>query len=598
MLAGFSSSSTLLSPRHRLSLLRSDSSSSSEQLKACNLPSMSTHRLDLQPCSGFLRKDASSRSQAIVRPPSVVGLSIDSKQNSLRLLPPLQKRSLKRYAEQEICGYDNIAKRKKRRRGCLKKSGDSEDDEEDQDKKVLLLGSGKFWFLSGGDEDEEEESGRIHSHQETGGEPSGASTSSESPSNYSNPITDQETGNNGSNPTNPGESSSLAEESQNGIELISLLVACVDAVTSKNITAIHHFIARLGELSSPMGSSPICRLISYFTEALVLRVSWNWPHIFHISPPREILDVVDDDENDSTALRFLNTVTPIPKFIHFTSNEILLRVFEGKEKVHIIDFDIKQGLQWPGLFQSLASRNNPPSHIRITGVGESKQELLRTSERLSGFAERLNLSFEFHPVVDSLEDLRLWMLHVKEGESVAVNCMLQMHKVLYNGSDRALTNLLGLIRSTNPIAIVIAEQESDHNGPTLESRMAESLKYYAAVFDSLDLSLPLDSPVRVKIEAMFGREIRNIIGCEGRERYERHLRFRKWRELLGQKGNFRCLGITEREFMQCQMLLKMHSVEKYKVLKEGEEEALTISWEDQTLYTVSAWTPYDVAESS
>ena len=63
-------------------------------------------------------------------------------------------------------------------------------------------------------------------------------------------------------------------------------------------------------------------------------------------------------------------------------------------------------------------------------IRESKQELNETRDRLAGFVEALNLPFEFHPVVDRLEDLRLWMLHVKERESVAVSCVFHLHKTL------------------------------------------------------------------------------------------------------------------------------------------------------------------------
>ncbi|KAL2547359.1 Scarecrow-like protein 28 [Forsythia ovata] len=412
---------------------------------------------------------------------------------------------------------------------------------------------------------------------------------------------EHETGN-GSRPPNPsdrvevvaGHNGENNHRERDDIELVNFLVACVEAIRLKNIANINHFIARLGELASPRGT-PIRRLAAYFTEALVLRVARLWPHIFHITIPRE-LDQVDDVSG--TALRILNEVSPFPKFIHFTSNEILLRVFEGKDSVHIIDFDIKQGLQWPSLFQSLASRTNPPSHVRITGVGESKQELIETGNRLAGFAAVLNLPFEFHPVVDRLEDVRLWMLHVKENETVAVNCVFQMHKLLYDSTGRTLRDFLGLIRSTNPVLVVMSEQEAEHNETMLERRFSNSLKYYSAIFDSLDSSLPADSPLRIKIEEMFAREIRNIIACEGRDRVERHETFRVWRQLMEQ-GGFRCLGISERELLQGQMLLKMYSCDNYRVEKQGQDgNALTLSWLDQPLYTISAWAPVDIAGSS
>ncbi|KAK9280154.1 hypothetical protein L1049_013841 [Liquidambar formosana] len=433
-------------------------------------------------------------------------------------------------------------------------------------------------------------------------EASGSSASSESQSLglRLNESTSEHVRGNGSGNPYPHEGAAVeAREEDNqgehqGFELISLLMGCVEAIGLKNIVAINHYIAKLGDLASPKGT-PITRLIAYFTEALALRVARLWPHIFHLVTPRE-LDRVDDD--NGTALRLLNQVSPIPKFLHFTSNEILLRAFEGKDRVHIIDFNIKQGLQWPSLFQSLASRTSPPSHVRITGIGESKQELNETGDRLAGFAEALNLPFEFHPVVDRLEDVRLWMLHVKEKESVAVNCIFQLHKTLYDGNGGALRDLLGLIRSTNPTIVLMTEQEAEHNDPSLETRVSNSLKYYSAIFDSLDSSLPLDSPVRIKIEEMFAREIRNIIACEGNDRLERHESFGTWRKLMEQ-GGFRCMGISEREMLQSQMLLKMYSCENYTVEKQGQDgAALTLSWLDQSLYTVSAWAPVDVAGSS
>lgn len=643
MLAGCSSS-TLLSPRNRLR------SEAQPPFPACHLQlptSMSTQRLDL-PCSFSRSKDTS----ATARSPSIRPVALSVEKQNIRL-PPLSAtnqqikqefwngkgKNLKRIAEQ--VGFDdddssiNSAKRK---RECRDDAGDG-----------LILsqfgggGGGSFWFHQpDGDEEgicflpgsevisspspffseiadfgegNDGESSHVKA-QEGSGSGSGSSSSSESErfalrsrvttENVSAAATTvPEIGNGSSrNPSyhhHQGSGLENEREEEEGFELISLLMACVEAIGSKNIGLINHLIDKLGSQASPRGSSPITRLIAYYTEALAVRVSRVWPQVFHITTPREY-DRMEDDTG--TALRLLNEVSPIPKFIHFTANEMLLRAFEGKDRVHIIDFDIKQGLQWPSLFQSLASRTNPPSHVRITGIGESKQELNETGDRLAGFAEALRLPFEFHAVVDRLEDVRLWMLHVKEQESVGVNCMLQLHKTLYDGNGGALRDFLGLIRSTNPSIVVMAEQEAEHNEPRLESRVTATLKYYAAIFDSLDASLPPDSSARLKIEDMFGREIRNMIACEGRERYERHVGFKKWKKDMEQQGGLQCVGICDnRELLQTQFLLKMYSsAHGFKVTKieeeEGAAQAICLTWEDQPLYSVSAWSAAEVSGSS
>ncbi|KAF5193670.1 Scarecrow-like protein [Thalictrum thalictroides] len=441
------------------------------------------------------------------------------------------------------------------------------------------------------------------SSQDTKKAVSGSSTSSESggwTQRLEGTSEDDDTGNHQSQIPYSSEGTKLltgnegVQQEHQGFELVSLLLACVDSVRSKNIAAISHCLSRLGELACPDGT-PIHRVTAYFTEGLALRAARLWPHTFHISIPREIGRT---EEDSGTSLRLLNHVSPIPKFLHFTSNEMMLRAFEGKDRVHIIDFDIKQGLQWPGLFQTLASRSSPPTHVRITGIGESKQELQETGDRLAGFAGALNLPFEFHAVVDRLEDVRLWMLHVKEKESVAVNCILQLHKMLYDGSGAVLRDFLGLIRSTNPTVVLMAEQEAKHNDPRLELRVSNSLEYYCALFDSIDTSLPLNSSVRMKIEEMFAREIRNIVAFEGSDRFERHENFKEWRKLIEHCG-FRCMGVGDREMLQSRMLLKMYSGEKYRLEKqEADGAGLTLFWQDQPLYTVSAWSPIDVAGSS
>lgn len=149
-----------------------------------------------------------------------------------------------------------------------------------------------------------------------------------------------------------------------GHELVTLLIACAEAVSTQSLSLVNHLLQKLGELASPDGTA-MQRVAAYFTEGLACRVAHLWPHIYQPLP----VDSSLNDEELQTAFHLLNHVVPYTKFAHFTANDIILQAFDGADRVHVIDFDVKQGLQWPALFQSLAVREcGPPSHIRITGM--------------------------------------------------------------------------------------------------------------------------------------------------------------------------------------------------------------------------------------
>lgn len=392
------------------------------------------------------------------------------------------------------------------------------------------------------------------------------------------------------------------QQREEGVELLNLLVACVEAISAGSLIFINHLLARLGRLASPSGSA-VHRLAAYFTEGLACRVSTLWPQLYQPLLPSLPFegqqDMMMSEGDAASAWQVLNHATPLVKFSHFTANEMILQAFEGEERVHVIDLDIKQGLQWPALFHCLATRaGGPPQHVRVTGVGECKEEVQDAGDRLAEFAEEVGLGFEFHAVVDKLEDVRLWMLHVKAEprEAVAVNCILQLHRALHDDTGAAARNLLSLIHSTRPKVVALVEQETDcHDQPSLEARFSTALRYFAALFDALDASLPAASPARFKAEALFAAHIRNILACDGPLRHERYQPLRRWQRLLAPAG-FRCIPLSQRTRLQAHILLRMFSssIASYRLLPElpsDHHQHLTLAWLDQPLFTASAWAP-------
>jgi hypothetical protein len=78
----------------------------------------------------------------------------------------------------------------------------------------------------------------------------------------------------------------------------------------------------------------------------------------------------------------------------------------------------------------------------LTGLGTSTEALEATGKRLSDFANKLGLPFEFIPVAEKVGNLNPERLNVSKSEAVAVH-WLQHSLYDVTGSD---TNMLYLLQ--------------------------------------------------------------------------------------------------------------------------------------------------------
>ncbi|KAJ6376160.1 hypothetical protein OIU77_001014 [Salix suchowensis] len=294
-----------------------------------------------------------------------------------------------------------------------------------------------------------------------------------------------------------------------------LLVSCADLISQSDYSAAKRFFSILSSNSSPYGDS---------TESY---------------------------ESDQEALRScylsLNKITPFIRFCHLTANQAILESIQvGQEAIHIIDFDIMHGVQWPPLMQALAERSNDtlqsPPMLRITGTGQDLNVLHRTGERLSKFAQSLGLRFHFHPLLLLNNDPTSLALYLPSAitllpdEALAVNCVLYLHRFLKDDS-RELLLFLHKIKALNPRVVTVAEREANHSNPLFLQRFLEALDHYTALFDSLEATLPPTSRERLAVEQVwFGREIMDIVAAEGEGRRERHQKLETWEMILKSVG--------------------------------------------------------------
>ncbi|KAI7748381.1 hypothetical protein M8C21_034019 [Ambrosia artemisiifolia] len=378
-----------------------------------------------------------------------------------------------------------------------------------------------------------------------------------------------------------------AAAESSGLRLLGLLLQCAEHVAVDNLDQANNLLPEISELSSPFGSSPE-RVAAYFAEALQARIITSYLGTY--TPLNNIKTLtLSQNHKIFNALQSYNSITPFIKFSHFTANQAIFQALEDKETAHIIDLDIMQGLQWPGLFHILASRPRKIKSIRLTGIGSSIELLEATGLRLHEFANSLNLPFEFVPLEHKIGNVSsdfVDQLGIRANETVVVHWL---HHCLYDvtGSDYGT---LRLLKTLKPKLVTIVEQDLSHAGSFL-NRFVEALHYYSALFDAVGDGVEPDNVERFTVERqLFGSEIKNIVAVGGPKRTG-EVKVERWGEELGRVG-FRPVSLAGNPAAQASLLLGMFPWKGYTLVEETGR--LKLGWKDLSLLTASAWEPSDL----
>lgn len=369
----------------------------------------------------------------------------------------------------------------------------------------------------------------------------------------------------------------LIDSQENGIRLVHGLMACAEAVQQRNLSLAEALVKQIGFLAVSQAGA-MRKVATYFAEALARRIYGLYPQ-----------NPLDHSLSDILQMHFYESC-PYLKFAHFTANQAILEAFEGKKRVHVIDFSMNQGMQWPALMQALALRPGGPPAFRLTGIGppaaDNLDHLQEVGWKLAQLAETIHVEFEYRGfVANSLADLDASMLELRpsEVESVAVNSVFELHKLL--ARPGAIEKVLSVVKQMKPEIVTVVEQEANHNGSVFLDRFTESLHYYSTMFDSLEGAV--SNQDKVMSEVYLGKQICNVVACEGVDRIERHETTTQWRGRLGSAG-FAPVHLGSNAFKQASMLLALFAGgEGYRV--EENNGCLMLGWHTRPLIATSAW---------
>ncbi|CAH2044828.1 unnamed protein product [Thlaspi arvense] len=318
------------------------------------------------------------------------------------------------------------------------------------------------------------------------------------------------------------------------------LVSCAQAMSENDHMMAQSMMEKLRQMVSVSGE-PIQRLGAYLLEGLVAQLASSGSSIY------KALNKCPEPASTEllSYMHILYEVCPYFKFGYMSANGAIAEAMKEENRVHIVDFQIGQGSQWVTLIQAFAARPGGPPRIRITGIDDMTSAYARgggltiVGNRLAKLAKKFNVPFEFNAVSVSVSEVKPKNLGVRPGEALAVNFAFVLHHMPdesvcpENHRDR----LLRMVKSLSPKVVTLVEQESNTNTAAFFPRFKETMNYYAAMFESIDVTLPRNHKQRINVEQhCLARDVVNIIACEGADRVERHELLGKWRSRFGMAG--------------------------------------------------------------
>ncbi|KAL2477970.1 scarecrow-like protein 22 [Forsythia ovata] len=271
------------------------------------------------------------------------------------------------------------------------------------------------------------------------------------------------------------------QQQQQQQAIIDQLYKAAELVQTGNLAMAQGILARLNHQLSPIGK-PFYRAAFYCKEALQLLLHTNNANSSTVTAsPFSLIFKIG-------AYKAFSEISPVIQFANFTCNQALLEVFEGFDRIHIVDFDIGYGGQWASLMQELALRSGGAPSLKITSFASSSThdqlELGLTRENLILFANEINIAFEF--VVMSIDSLNSgsWSLpfHVSENEVVAVNLPVGS----LASYQLSVPLVLRYVKQLSPKIVVSVDRGCDRTDLPFPNHIIHALQSYSNLLESLD----------------------------------------------------------------------------------------------------------------
>ncbi|KAL3653166.1 hypothetical protein CASFOL_002847 [Castilleja foliolosa] len=374
------------------------------------------------------------------------------------------------------------------------------------------------------------------------------------------------------------------------VDLRSLLMQCAQAISNFDNKTLNHLLSEIRQHSSPRGDG-VERVAHYFANALEARLSGTGIAIYTAfeSKKRSTIEILK-------AYKLYVISCPFMHMSNIMANKTIGNLARGAKTLHIIDFGILYGFQWPCLIHALSEMPGGPPKLRITGIDfpqpgfRPAERVEDTCRRLAMYGERFGVPFEYNAIAQKWDTITLEDLKIEENEVVVVNSMYRLHNVpevteaAYSPRDA----VLNLIKRINPNMFIHGVTNGHYNSPFFVTRFKVAFFHFSTMFDMFEATIPRDDKDRQLYEdQFFGKEALNIIACEGTERVECPETYKYW------EGRTVRVGLQQvpidQETVKRMSKVKKDYHENFSVDEDG--KWILLGWKGRVIQAFSCWRP-------
>ncbi|KAG6393479.1 hypothetical protein SASPL_147721 [Salvia splendens] len=375
------------------------------------------------------------------------------------------------------------------------------------------------------------------------------------------------------------------------VDLRTLLSLCAQAVAADDRRTANEFLKQIRQHATLTGDG-MQRLACYFADGLEARMAGYGDPIYARANalPTSASDML-------RAYHILIATCPFRKISNFFANKTIMNVSEKATRLHIVDFGIYYGFQWPSFMQRLSNRPGGPPKLRITGIDlpcsgfRPAARVEEAGRRLAGYAETFGVPFEFNAIAQKWETIRLEDLKIDKDELLVVSCLFRFRNLL---DETVIVNsprniVLSLIRKMNPAVFVQGVVNGSYNAPFFITRFREAMFHYSSIFDMLDTIIPREIHERMLLErTVFGQEAVNVISCEGAERIERPETYKQW-QVRNMRAGFAQLPLDKEIVKLAKNKVKSSYHKDFVIDQDG--QWMLQGWKGRIIYALSSWRP-------